>query len=340
MGGGRFLNDRKYGPKELVMSDPELSKDDDYYPFRWKVADFFEDLFVLHRTAVVGVLALLGLGFILLGFLVLGWGQGDSTEELATEARTAAEGDNPAEESPTSSVANDGITTEEAIGIDTEPGDTETTSTTSSTTTSSTTTSSTTTSTTTTTTTVPPQSDRAATSDAQIAATPAGRVIVMNPGTIGIVGGLPTDEAADEVVELATALFPGFTIDDQQVVDDSFTDSDTVTLRLSAADLFGYNSDGLNSTYLPVIDQLAASLIENDSWTVEVSGHTDDTGPADGNQRLSQRRAAAAATRLTVQGVPSARVTSVGRGEDQPIESNDSEAGRLANRRVEFELAR
>lgn len=326
MGGGRFLIDRKYGPKELVMSDAELSKDDDYYPFRWKVADFFEDLLVLHRTAVVGVLALLGLGFILFGFLVLDLGQGDSTDELATDARTVTDGDNQDEESSTSSA---------------ETEDTETSSTTSSSTTSSTSTSTTTTSTTTTTTTTaPPASDRAATSDAQVAATPAGRIIVMSPGTIGIVGGLPTDQAADEVAELTKALFPGYTIDDQQVVDDSFADSDTVTLRLSAADLFGYNSDGLNSTYLPVIDQLAASLIENDSWTVEVSGHTDDTGPAEGNQRLSQRRAASAANRLTAQGVPSARVTSVGRGEDQPIVSNDSEAGRLANRRVEFELTR
>lgn len=301
-----------------MTTEAEPNKDSDYYPFRWKVADFFEDLFVLHRTAVVGVLALLGLGFILLGFLVLGWGQGET--EIATEARTATAAQEPA--------GTDG-------DADPAPVTTQSSSTTSPST-SSTSTSTSTTSTTTTTT--APESTRAPTSDEQVANTAQGRIVVLDPNTITIVGGLPTDESADEVLDLATAIFPGYTIDDQQVVHESFADSDTVTLRLSAADLFGYNSDGLNSTYLPVIDQLAASLIADDSWSVEVSGHTDDTGPSDGNQRLSEGRAASAAQRLVAQGVPSAQVTSVGRGEDQPIEPNGTEAGRLANRRVEFEL--
>jgi len=73
-----------------MTDDEQAVNDDDYYPFRWKVADFFEDLFVLHRTAVVGVLALLGLGFILLGFLVLGWGS-SPTDLASTDGDDATE---------------------------------------------------------------------------------------------------------------------------------------------------------------------------------------------------------------------------------------------------------
>ena len=153
-------------------------------------------------------------------------------------------------------------------------------------------------------------------------------------------GGLPSDAAADEVLALAEDFFPGYTIVDDQIVDDSFADTDSVTLRLSGTDLFGYNSDNLNGIHLPAVDQLAASLIADDAWSVEVTGHTDDVGPSDGNQRLSNRRASAAAARIVAQGVPQARVTSVGLGEDQPIASNGSDAGRLQNRRVEFVLTR
>jgi outer membrane protein OmpA-like peptidoglycan-associated protein len=142
---------------------------------------------------------------------------------------------------------------------------------------------------------------------------------------------------------LAEAIFENLEIEDLQLVDDSFApfdDSEPLKFRLSAPDLFAYNRATLNATYLPLIDLLAATLIDNESWQVEVSGHTDDTGPAPGNQRLSEGRAASAAQRLIDQGVPVSRVSSIGLGEDQPVATNDTEAGRLANRRVEFLITR
>lgn len=323
------------------MSDAEENNhyDDDYYPIRWKVADFFEDLFVLHRAAVVGVLALLGAGFILLGFLVLNGGE--STTETTSGAREAAEVEvSTTSQTPTTIEDNDGDADTDAAeeaAATTEPSTVAPTTSSSSTTTT-TTTSTTTTSTTTTT--AAPESSRAPTTDEQIAATQAGRIGIVSPNQIVLNGGLPSDAAADEVLALAEDFFPGYTIVDDQIVDDSFADTDSVTLRLSGTDLFGYNSDNLNGIHLPAVDQLAASLIADDAWSVEVTGHTDDVGPSDGNQRLSNRRASAAAARIVAQGVPQARVTSVGLGEDQPIASNGSDAGRLQNRRVEFVLTR
>ena len=310
-----------------MSDDDKKSTAEDYYPLRWKLADFAEDLFVLHRTAVVAILALFGLGLILLGYLALGDGQ--ATTETVTDQtngleRTASAGIDDDDETPTTAID---IATEESATSSSAPTSTEAPTTTIATTTTSTTT-----------TTTEPVSERAATSPERLAATTPGAILELTPGAIRLIGGLPDDSMADENIELAERFFPGIAIEDQQVVDASFPDPEVVTMRLSAPDLFGYNSDNLNAAYLPLIDQIAVAVAASETISVEVSGHTDDTGPAEGNQRLSERRAASAAQRLIAQGVPSAQVTSIGRGEDQPIAPNGTEAGRLANRRVEFAI--
>ena len=315
-----------------MSDDDQKSAAEDYYPLRWKLADFAEDLFVLHRTAVVAILALFGLGLILLGYLALGDGQATTetvTDQTSGLERTASAGiDDDDAPTTTIDVASEESATSSSTTTSSAPTTTEAPTTTIATTT---------TSTTTTTTTVP-VSTRAATSPEQLAATTPGAILELTPSAIRLIGGLPDDSMADENIELAERFFPGIAVEDQQVVDASFPDPEVVTMRLSAPDLFGYNSDDLNAAYLPLIDQIAVAVAASDSISVEVSGHTDDTGPAEGNQRLSERRAASAAQRLIAQGVPSAQVTSVGRGEDQPIAPNGTEAGRLANRRVEFAI--
>jgi len=72
---------------------------------------------------------------------------------------------------------------------------------------------------------------------------------------------------------------------------------------------------------------------------VEVSGHTDSRGDADYNQRLSQRRAQAVTNYLRQNGITADRIVTMGYGEAQPIDTNDTSAGRQKNRRVEFKIA-
>ncbi|KPU84262.1 membrane protein [Marinosulfonomonas sp. PRT-SC04] len=81
---------------------------------------------------------------------------------------------------------------------------------------------------------------------------------------------------------------------------------------------------------------LAANLQKYPDTTIDVLGHTDNTGAAEYNQNLSSRRASAVANVLMNAGVRPSRVRSFGRGEDEPVSSNQTTAGRQQNRRVEI----
>ena len=81
---------------------------------------------------------------------------------------------------------------------------------------------------------------------------------------------------------------------------------------------------------------MAGSLNRYPNTTVNVVGHTDNTGEAAYNQSLSERRAQAVASVLISAGVSPARIRSIGRGEDQPVASNLTAEGRQQNRRVEI----
>ena len=73
---------------------------------------------------------------------------------------------------------------------------------------------------------------------------------------------------------------------------------------------------------------------------IDVIGHTDGTGTRDGNLTLSQLRAQAVIAELAARGLPSERLIARAAGDTQPIAANATDAGRFANRRIEFALAR
>jgi OmpA-OmpF porin, OOP family len=72
--------------------------------------------------------------------------------------------------------------------------------------------------------------------------------------------------------------------------------------------------------------------------TVVVEGHTDSQGQDAANQQLSQARAQAVVAFLTQSGVSATRLSAVGRGEAEPVASNESAEGRANNRRVELTI--
>ena len=73
-----------------------------------------------------------------------------------------------------------------------------------------------------------------------------------------------------------------------------------------------------------------------DSGRIEIGGHTDSQGSEGLNQRLSRARAEAVLDELIARGVPLDRLSARGYGEEQPVASNETEAGRALNRRIEF----
>ena len=100
--------------------------------------------------------------------------------------------------------------------------------------------------------------------------------------------------------------------------------------------LFATDSATLRPDLQSDIRALGRNLLQYPQTTVQVVGHTDNTGSAAYNQDLSERRARSVAGVLYEVGVPSSRVVAIGRGEAQPIASNQTDAGRQQNRRVEF----
>lgn len=100
---------------------------------------------------------------------------------------------------------------------------------------------------------------------------------------------------------------------------------------------FGTDKIELAADYKKMLDQVAELLRKHPEITrVEVQGYTDSTGDAAYNQTLSERRASAVRDYLVSQGVAAERLSAKGFGEEQPIATNDTDAGREKNRRVEF----
>lgn len=100
--------------------------------------------------------------------------------------------------------------------------------------------------------------------------------------------------------------------------------------------LFASGSAALRPDLQGEVRSIAANLVSYPSSNIEVVGHTDDVGAAAMNMDLSQRRAYSVANVLVGAGVPPSRVSTYGRGEDQPIASNQTAGGRAQNRRVEI----
>ena len=102
--------------------------------------------------------------------------------------------------------------------------------------------------------------------------------------------------------------------------------------------LYDFDSDAIRSEAGLNLRNLAISLKKYANTELLIVGHTDALGSSAYNQDLSQRRANSASTYLTVQGVSSGRMHSSGRGELEPLASNETEAGRQANRRIEVAI--
>lgn len=111
-----------------------------------------------------------------------------------------------------------------------------------------------------------------------------------------------------------------------------------IQITFESGILFDFDSDRLRPAAMENLQSLRASLAEYPGTELLVVGHTDDVGSEAYNQALSERRARAAVDYLVSVGVPSERLTVAGRGEMEPVATNETDAGRQENRRVEVAI--
>ena len=102
---------------------------------------------------------------------------------------------------------------------------------------------------------------------------------------------------------------------------------------------FEHDSATIKAESHNLLNQIAQVLKDNPHVKkVRIEGHTDDTGTAAYNKKLSKERAAAVRDYLVAQGIEAARLTAEGLGQTRPIADNATDEGKAKNRRVEFHI--
>jgi OOP family OmpA-OmpF porin len=87
-----------------------------------------------------------------------------------------------------------------------------------------------------------------------------------------------------------------------------------------------------------LLDRVSATMARCPNAAIEVGAHTDSDGSASGNRDRTEARAEAIVDYLVDAGIRRERLTAVGYGEDNPIADNSADAGKAANRRIEFSV--
>ena len=107
---------------------------------------------------------------------------------------------------------------------------------------------------------------------------------------------------------------------------------------IQADALFDFDKSVLRPDGKKNIDDAVAKLKGVDLELVIATGHTDSVGSDAYNQKLSERRAAAVKEYLVSKGIPASKITTIGKGESQPVATNKTAEGRQKNRRVDIEF--
>ena len=107
---------------------------------------------------------------------------------------------------------------------------------------------------------------------------------------------------------------------------------------IQADALFDFDKSVVRADGMKSIDAALAKLAGVDVEMVIATGHTDSIGTPAYNQKLSDRRAAAVKAYLVSKGIAAAKITTLGKGESQPVATNKTKEGRQKNRRVDIEF--
>ena len=154
-----------------------------------------------------------------------------------------------------------------------------------------------------------------------------------------------TGAAVGAVAGAAIGTAIGYKMDKQQAelervegIEVERTADDEINVTIKNDILYDVNSSSLRSGSRDTLDEMADVFTKYPDTMIELAGHADSTGTLEHNQLLSAQRAQSVGNYLVRQGVSSSRIDTVGYGESDPRESNDTAEGRQLNRRVEIKI--
>ena len=128
----------------------------------------------------------------------------------------------------------------------------------------------------------------------------------------------------------------------QQFVNDVFCAAPKPVAVEQKVVLRGINFDvdkaNIKPEYQPILDEAASNLKAKPDVKVVITGYTDNTGAADYNMGLSERRANSVMEYFATKGISASRMQAVGRGLNDPVADNSTKDGRALNRRVELKV--
>ncbi len=174
--------------------------------------------------------------------------------------------------------------------------------------------------------------------------------VVVTPDLVQVEGiSGDSDASAAVAAKLAARLGPGaryairLGYDRRLDPDLGLPDGETCVERLNAVlDAAGLRFAPSSAEFEGDIDttltDLRTAMTDCEDYRIEIGGHTDSQGSDTFNAELSQKRAEAVLAAMAEAGLPVANLTAHGYGESQPVATNDTEAGREQNRRIEMRL--
>ena len=112
--------------------------------------------------------------------------------------------------------------------------------------------------------------------------------------------------------------------------------NDVVRITMTSHTAFDTDSVNIKPAFHSTLDKLADVVVRYGKTSLTVVGHTDNVGSNQYNQKLSERRAVSVAQYFESRHVSPLRLATLGKGEGEPVASNNTESGRSANRRVEI----
>jgi outer membrane protein OmpA-like peptidoglycan-associated protein len=117
---------------------------------------------------------------------------------------------------------------------------------------------------------------------------------------------------------------------------DVIREGEAIVIRFKEKVLFAYDRSDLSTDAKASLDKLKTTLLKYPETNITVIGHTDSRGTRKYNQTLSENRANSVTNYTSQNGIDNNRLTAIGKGETDPIATNDTEEGSASNRRVEF----